>query len=128
MRKSYGDPIADDLRFVVKSVVGEENFVDMTPNKSNNYCCGGGGGRIWMDTPKEERFSDLRLAQAKQVGAELLVTITNDGWYGRSSAPYQHFNQAVLRAVENRRYLVRAATTGISTRWSRSISRANSHF
>ena len=36
--------MAEDLRFVVKTVVGEENFVDMTPNRSNNYCCGGGGG------------------------------------------------------------------------------------
>jgi Fe-S oxidoreductase len=44
IRKSYGDPIAEDLRFIVKSVVGEENFIDMTPNMSNNYCCGGGGG------------------------------------------------------------------------------------
>jgi apolipoprotein N-acyltransferase len=47
-------------------------------------------------------------------GASFLVTITNDGWYGTSSAPYQHWAQAVLRAVENRRYLLRAATTGIS--------------
>lgn len=47
-------------------------------------------------------------------GANFLVTITNDGWYGKSSAPYQHFSCAVLRAVENRRYLLRAATTGIS--------------
>lgn len=47
-------------------------------------------------------------------GAEFLVTLTNDGWYGTSSAPYQHFSIAVFRAVENRRYLLRAATTGIS--------------
>jgi apolipoprotein N-acyltransferase len=47
-------------------------------------------------------------------GGNFLVTITNDGWYGRSSAPYQHFSMATLRAVENRRYLLRAATTGIS--------------
>jgi apolipoprotein N-acyltransferase len=47
-------------------------------------------------------------------GATFLVTITNDGWYGRSSAPYQHWAQAVVRAVENRRYLLRAATTGVS--------------
>ncbi|MGQ9673494.1 MAG: apolipoprotein N-acyltransferase [Candidatus Aminicenantales bacterium] len=47
-------------------------------------------------------------------GAHFLVTITNDGWYGQSSAPYQHFQIAVFRAVENRRYLLRAATTGIS--------------
>ncbi len=42
------------------------------------------------------------------------MTITNDGWYGTSAAPYQHWAQAILRAVENRRYLLRAATTGIS--------------
>ena len=47
-------------------------------------------------------------------GANFLVTITNDGWYGKSSAPYQHFAMAVLRSVENRRYILRAATTGIS--------------
>lgn len=47
-------------------------------------------------------------------GADFLVTITNDGWYGKSSAPYQHFAIAVVRAVENRRYLLRAATTGVS--------------
>ncbi len=47
-------------------------------------------------------------------GANFLTTITNDGWYGKSSAPYQHFAMAVLRAVENRRYLLRAATTGVS--------------
>jgi hypothetical protein len=44
LRKSYGDPIAEDLRFVVKSVGREENFIDMRPNRFNNYCCGGGGG------------------------------------------------------------------------------------
>ena len=44
VRKSFGDPVAEDLRYVVKTVVGAENFVDMTPNRSNNYCCGGGGG------------------------------------------------------------------------------------
>jgi len=47
-------------------------------------------------------------------GAHFLVTITNDGWYGQSSAPHQHFQIAVFRAVENRRFLLRAATTGVS--------------
>jgi apolipoprotein N-acyltransferase len=47
-------------------------------------------------------------------GAELLTTITNDAWFNRSSAAPQHFEQAALRAVEQGRYLVRAANTGIS--------------
>jgi apolipoprotein N-acyltransferase len=47
-------------------------------------------------------------------GANLLVTVTNDAWFGKTSAPYQHFSMAVFRAVENRVPVVRAANTGIS--------------
>jgi apolipoprotein N-acyltransferase len=47
-------------------------------------------------------------------GSHLLTTITNDAWYGYSSAPYQHFLQASMRAIEQGRYLARAANTGIS--------------
>jgi len=47
-------------------------------------------------------------------GSELLTTITNDAWFGDTSAPYQHFQQASMRAIEEGRYLVRAANTGIS--------------
>ena len=47
-------------------------------------------------------------------GSELLTTITNDAWYGSSSAPYQHWDQAAMRSIENGRYLARAANTGIS--------------
>lgn len=47
-------------------------------------------------------------------GADLLINTTNDAWYGRTSAPYQHFSMAVFRAIETRRTLVRAANTGIS--------------
>jgi len=47
-------------------------------------------------------------------GAELLVNVSNDAWYGRSSAPYQHLAMASVRAVENRVPLVRATNTGIS--------------
>jgi apolipoprotein N-acyltransferase len=52
--------------------------------------------------------------QAVEAGSELLTTITNDAWYGRSSAAYQHWEQASMRAIENGRYLARAANTGIS--------------
>ena len=47
-------------------------------------------------------------------GSTLLTTITNDAWFGRSSAPSQHFAMAAMRAIEQGRYLVRAANTGIS--------------
>ena len=47
-------------------------------------------------------------------GTQLLINITNDAWYGKTSAPYQHFSMAVFRAVENKRSLVRSANTGIS--------------
>jgi len=50
----------------------------------------------------------------RQRGADLLVNITNDAWFGNTSAPYQHLSMTTFRSVENRLYLVRAANTGIS--------------
>jgi apolipoprotein N-acyltransferase len=47
-------------------------------------------------------------------GSGLLSTITNDAWFGNTSAPYQHFAMAVMRSIETRRYMIRAANTGIS--------------
>jgi apolipoprotein N-acyltransferase len=52
--------------------------------------------------------------EAVRQGSEMLTTITNDAWYGDSSAAYQHFDMAVMRAIEQGRYLVRSANTGIS--------------
>ena len=68
VRKSYGDPIAEDLRFVVKSIVGEENFIDMTPNRSNNFCCGGGGGFL------QSGHTDARRAYGKIKADQILTT------------------------------------------------------
>ena len=47
-------------------------------------------------------------------GAELLANLTNDAWFGRSEAPYQHNLIASFRAIENRRYLIRATNSGLS--------------
>jgi apolipoprotein N-acyltransferase len=54
------------------------------------------------------------VAQLARAGATLLVTITNDAWYGDTAAPWQHFRSARFRAAENRRPLLRAAITGVS--------------
>ena len=50
----------------------------------------------------------------KKESAELLVNITNDAWFGATSAPFQHFSMSLFRAVETRLYLVRVANTGVS--------------
>lgn len=50
-----------------------------------------------------------------RAGAQFLVVITNDGWYGMSAGPAQHHSFSILRAVEQRRPLIRAANTGISS-------------
>ena len=69
--------------------------------------------RIGIQICFEIIFPDLSRAMA-QNQAGLLVNITNDAWFGKTGAPYQHFSMAVFRAVENRRSLVRSANTGIS--------------
>jgi apolipoprotein N-acyltransferase len=61
----------------------------------------------------EDVFPDLAREFTKK-GAGFLVNITNDAWYKQTSAPYQHLQASVFRAVENRRYLARAANTGVS--------------
>ncbi len=78
---TYHDPcylgrhnnIFDEPREVLGSVPGLE-LVEMADFRKDSLCCGGGGGRIWMDTPKEERFSNLRLQQVNDAGAEILAT------------------------------------------------------
>ncbi|WP_459904071.1 (Fe-S)-binding protein, partial [Desulfosarcina cetonica] len=78
---AYHDPcymgrhngIYDEPRAVLQKIPGLE-LVELADNRVDSLCCGGGGGRIWMDTPKEERFSDIRLQQTMDVGAQELVT------------------------------------------------------
>jgi Fe-S oxidoreductase len=59
---------------LVKSVVGEENFIDMQPNRSNNYCCGGGGGFLQSGF-KEQRleYGKLKDDQIKATGADYCI-------------------------------------------------------
>ncbi|MFH1791189.1 MAG: apolipoprotein N-acyltransferase, partial [Candidatus Omnitrophota bacterium] len=61
----------------------------------------------------EDIFPGLSSELAKK-GAEFLVNITNDAWFGKTGAPFQHVQSSVFRAVENRLPVVRAANTGVS--------------
>jgi Fe-S oxidoreductase len=78
---TYHDPcylgrhngVFDEPRGVLKKISGLE-LVEMAESREESLCCGMGGGRIWMETAKEERFSNLRLEQAIEVGAEVLAT------------------------------------------------------
>jgi len=64
--------VYDEPRKVLESIPGVE-IVEMSDVRENALCCGGGGGRIWMETKKGERFSDLRIQQALDVGADVLA-------------------------------------------------------
>jgi len=78
---TYHDPcylgrhngIFEEPRGILKKVPGLE-LNEMPEARIDSLCCGGGGGRVWMETVKGERFSDLRIEQAMGVGAEVLVT------------------------------------------------------
>jgi Fe-S oxidoreductase len=78
---TYHDPcylgrhngIYNEPREILKKVPGLE-LKEMPDARVDSLCCGGGGGRIWMETIKSERFSDLRLDQTIAVGAEVLAT------------------------------------------------------
>ncbi len=71
------------------------------------------GNRLGMAICFEVTFPG-EVAELVRAGATALVTITNDAWYGDTSAPWQHFRAARWRAAETRRPLVRAAITGVS--------------
>jgi Fe-S oxidoreductase len=80
-RVTYHDPcylgrhngVYDEPRQILHKVPGLE-LIEMPASRQDSLCCGGGGGRIWMETPKSERFSDLRVQQATETGAEVLAT------------------------------------------------------
>jgi Fe-S oxidoreductase len=78
---TYHDPcylgrhngIYDEPRQTLNRIPGLQ-LVEMPDAYTNSLCCGGGGGRIWMETVKGERFSDIRVEQAVRCGAEVLIT------------------------------------------------------
>jgi Fe-S oxidoreductase len=78
---TYHDPcylgrhngIFDEPREILKSIPGLK-LSEMAESREDSLCCGMGGGRIWLETPMPERFSNLRLQQAIGVGAEVLAT------------------------------------------------------
>ena len=102
-------PLAKLLPFVHKLVVGVGDF---SPG-AGTVPLSIGNGKIGVLVCFEGIFPELSRSYV-QSGSRMLVNITNDAWYGRSSAPYQHLSMTVFRAVENRVPLVRAANTGIS--------------
>jgi len=77
---TYHDPcylgrhsgIYDEPRQIIESIPGVE-LVEMRSFRENSLCCGGGGGRIWMETKKGERLSDVRVEQALEVGVDILA-------------------------------------------------------
>jgi apolipoprotein N-acyltransferase len=97
------------LPFVNKLVVGIGDFSPGTATTPLSI----GKAEIGVLICFEGIFPELSRGYLR-AGSRLLVNITNDAWYGRSSAPYQHLSMTVLRAVENRVPLLRAANTGIS--------------
>lgn len=70
-------------------------------------------GRFGIFICYESTFEDVS-RRYRRDGAEFLVTVTNDAWFGRTTAPYQHASHLVLRAIETRSGIARAANSGIS--------------
>jgi Fe-S oxidoreductase len=67
----YND-IYDEPRKVLRSIPGIE-LVELPDSREDSLCCGGCAGRLWLETPKGERLSDIRIEQALEVGADVLA-------------------------------------------------------
>lgn len=99
-----------ELLFFVKRITDE--IADFTPGEAVRNLAVNGHA---VSTPICYEIIFPRLVRrfiAK--GGELIVTISNDSWFGRTSAPYQHLAMALFRSIENRRYMLRSTTNGVS--------------
>ncbi|MFQ5428060.1 MAG: apolipoprotein N-acyltransferase [Thermodesulfobacteriota bacterium] len=107
----YGEyvPLKSYMPFIMKLTEGVGDFVPGPGPVPLDI----GGFKAGLLICYEAIFPALARISVRD-GAGLLVNITNDGWFGKTSAPYQHLDMTLLRAVENRVYLLRAANTGIS--------------
>ena len=104
-------PFKDILSFVKKfSRVG---IGDFTPGEAGKLVKMSDGTPFGIGICYEILFPEL-MSEFTVKGARFLATITNDTWYGDTAMPYQHFNLAVFRAIENRKYIVRVANSGYS--------------
>jgi apolipoprotein N-acyltransferase len=109
-------PLKSVLFFVEKMVQAIGDFAtgaDYTVMTLKNGSASPGETRLSTVICYEIIFPDL-VRQFVGRGAGIVTTITNDAWFGKTSAPYQHFSMAVFRAVENRVPVARAANTGVS--------------
>jgi apolipoprotein N-acyltransferase len=102
-------PLGNLLTFINKLVVG---IGDFSPGE-RAVVLDAGGTKLGVQVCYEVIFPELA-RQYVRGGARVLVAITNDAWFGRSSAPYQHLAIATFRAVETRTPLIRAANTGVT--------------
>lgn len=102
-------PFEDRIPFLSTIDLGQANFSSGEEYKVFDI----GGKKFSVQICFESTFPFLS-RNFVQNGAEMLVIITNDAWFGNSSQPYQHAQIAVMRAVESRRAIARSANTGIS--------------
>jgi len=110
-------PLKSVLFFIDKLVQAVGDFQGGTEYTVMTVPADGTGGKnetkLCTVVCYEIIFPDLVRRFVDQ-GAAIITTVTNDAWFGRTAAPYQHFSMAVFRAVENHVPVARAANTGIS--------------
>ena len=84
------------------------------PGRERTVFAASNGHRYGTFICYESIFGD-EIRRFVEGGADVLVNISNDGWYGDTSAPWQHLNMARMRAIENHRWVLRATNTGLTS-------------